>query len=275
MTNQQRAHPDDGVLGMRGTIGESVGFGGTRDRLAGRGWFGQRHSGRGIRQGGHDLGSMGQGAGLSIGGRGLGGIAAEDLQVERLAAQDFERQGGPCFRHVAFEVDEEHVFPRTVGSRARFQLGHAQPVLGQDLQAAEQRTLLVPGGQDQAGLAGHPHIHRNRRACQRHVAHEDLVLVAHVPVQDVQLMRRRSLGGADGGQGRIPGLSHRAHRLAGIEEGHRVRLGQGRDESRALIERQGMRQDPAQRRGGHIGRGRQAQFDPIRLLAHDVQVLLA
>ncbi len=218
---------------------------------------------------------MGQGGGLSVSGRGLGGIAAEDLEIGRFAAQGFERQGGPLLSHVAFEVDEEHVFPRTVRSRPRFQFGHAQAVLGQDVQAAEQRTLLVPGGQNQAGLAGYADIYRNGRARQRHVAHEDLVLVAHVAVQDVQLVRRRGLGGTDGGQGRIPGLGHGAHGLACVEKRHCVCLGQGRDESRALIERQRMRQDPSQRGGGYIGSGRQAQLDPVGFLAHDVQVLLA
>jgi hypothetical protein len=91
----------------------------------------------------------------------------------------------------------------------------------------------------------------------------------------VQLVRCRGLGGADGGQGRIPGFRHGVHGLAGVEEGHRLCLGQGRDKSRALIEGQRMRQDPSQRGGRHIGCGSQAQLDPIRLLAHDVQVLFA
>jgi len=36
-----------------------------------------------------------------------------------------------------------------------------------------------------------------------------------------------------------------------------------------------MRQNSSQRRGGNIGGRCQAQLDPVRLFAHDVQILLA
>jgi len=227
-TDEAASPRDDGVLGMGGAVCESIVFGGARDRRTGRGSTSGRCGGRCLD--GRDLGCLGQDGGLGLGGRGFGGIAAEDLQVERLAAQGFERQGGPFFSHVALEVDEEHVLPGTVGSWPRFQLGHAQPVLRQDVQAAEQRALFVSGGKDQAGLARHADIHGNWGAGQRHVAHEDLVLVAHVAVQDVQLVRRRSLGRADGGQGGILGFGHGPHGFPRVEERLRASLRQSRNE---------------------------------------------
>ena len=88
-------------------------------------------------------------------------------------------------------------------------------------------------------------------------------------------MGARRLGRTHGSQGGILGFGHGAHGIARVREGCGLHLGQAIDESRTLFESERVRIDPAQGRQRHVRDRGQTQFDPERVLTHDVQIAFA
>ena len=122
---------------------------------------------------------------------------------------------------VALEVDEEHVLPRPVGVRPRLQLGQRQPVVAQHLQAAQQRALLVAGGEDQAGLAGDARVEarRGRGPAPRSGAGSPRGCRSPAAARSGRGPRRPRASRWPPGWD--PGLGHQAQRLGGVHHRHR------------------------------------------------------
>ena len=74
--------------------------------------------------------------------------------MQRGGAEVIERVSRARVGDIALEIDEEHVLEGPSGPGTGFELGHGVIAGREDAEGSHQRAVLVPGDQDQAGLAG-------------------------------------------------------------------------------------------------------------------------
>ena len=183
--------------------------------------------------------------------------------------QLLQRPGHPLLGRIPLEVQVEEVLERHSGDGTAFQFQQVDPVLVQDAQRLQERSLLVRGGHDQGCLAGDAPVHLRRLPGQDQEAGEVVRLVLDVALQDLQPVEPARFLAADGRDRWVPVFAHFPNRHGGVGPGDRLAVGEPGDELHALGQGLGVRVDPAD--PGELGlrQAQQAVFDPQHLLPHD------